>query len=203
MMRDKLSFIGGAKQIAKSKSMEVFIMIRPANWNDLEAIENSYNEHFQYELEHGAFTVFKKNVYPTRKDAEKAIQNNSLYVFTKEKELYGSIIIDDIQPSEYENICWKMQCDDKEIMVIHLLMVRPSMSGNGVASSLIEYAVELAKQNSCKVLRLDTGSQNIPAVSLYRKMGFEIAAAASKKVGDVIAHDNHLFLEKIVRKHLA
>ena len=118
MMRDKLSFIGGAKQIAKSKSMEVFIMIRPANWNDLEAIENSYNEHFQYELEHGAFTVFKKNVYPTRKDAEKAIQNNSLYVFTKEKELYGSIIIDDIQPSEYENICWKMQCDDKEIMVI-------------------------------------------------------------------------------------
>ena len=31
-----------------------------------------------------------------------------------------------------------------------------------------------------------------------QKNGFEIIASASKKVGDVIAHKNHLFLEKIL-----
>ena len=83
-------------------------------------------------------------------------------------------------------------------MVIHLLMVRPSMSGKGIASSLIKFTTELAQKNSCRALRLDTGSQNIPALSLYQKNGFEIIASASKKVGDVIAHKNHLFLEKIL-----
>ena len=47
-------------------------------------------------------------------------------------------------------------------------------------------------------LRLDTGIQYIPALSLYQKNGFEIIASASKKVGDVIVHKNHLFLEKIL-----
>ena len=74
----------------------------------------------------------------------------------------------------------------------------PSMSGKGIASSLIKFATELAQKNSCRALRLDTGSQNIPALSLYQKNGFEIIASASKKVGDVIAHKNHLFLEKIL-----
>ncbi len=176
-------------------------MIRPANTDDIEAIENAYNEHFEYELAHGAFTVFKKNVYPTRKDAENALKNNSLYVYIRENELCGSIIMDDKQPSEYRNICWSSRCGDKEVMVIHLLMVRPSMSGKGIAASFVKYAIELAESNSCKALRLDTGSQNIPAVSLYRKMGFEIVATAPMKVGDVIAHDNHLFLEKILREN--
>lgn len=171
-------------------------MIRSANINDIKSIENSYDEHFQHELEHGAFTVFKKGVYPTRKDAEKAISNHSLYVYENESEICGSMIIDDIQPSEYRDIRWKIECTDNEIMVIHLLMVRPSMSGKGIASSLINHAVELAEENSCMALRLDTGSQNIPAISLYKKMGFEIAATASKRVGGVIAHNDHLFLEK-------
>lgn len=143
-------------------------MIRPANTNDMEAIENAYNEHFEYELEHGAFTVFKKNVYPTRKDAENALKNHSLYVYVRESEVCGSIVIDNKQPSEYRNICWKSRCLDKEVMVIHLLMVRPSMSGKGIATALIKYAIELAQSASCKALRLDTGSQNIPAVCIER-----------------------------------
>lgn len=49
-------------------------MIRQASFNDIVLIEDTYNEHFNHEIEHGAFTVFKKGVYPTRKDAEKAIK---------------------------------------------------------------------------------------------------------------------------------
>lgn len=81
-------------------------------------------------------------------------------------------------------------------MVIHLLLVRPSMAGKGIASSLVRYAVELARNDSCKVLRLDTGSQNIPAISLYKKLGFQVVAIASMKVGTVIEQSGHLFFEK-------
>lgn len=173
-------------------------MIRKANFNDIEFIEDTYNEHFAHEIESGAYTVFKKGVYPTRKDAEKAINDGTLYVYEENYNIAGSIIIDRVQPKEYAEIAWEkaLKCD--EAMVIHLLIVRPSMTGKGIASSLLGYAIELARNNSCKALRLDTGGQNIPAVSLYKKSGFQIVATASMKVGNAIEHSGHLFLEKVL-----
>ena len=35
-------------------------MIRKAILKDVNSIEDTYNEHFQYELNHTAFTVFRK-----------------------------------------------------------------------------------------------------------------------------------------------
>ena len=117
-------------------------------------------------------------------------------MYEKAGSIAGSIIIDKVQPTEYAGIVWGQTLIDDEVMVIHLLMVRPSMAGNGIASSLVRYAMEMAKNNSCKALRLDTGSQNIPAVSLYKKLGFRVVSTASMKVGNAIAHKGHLFLEK-------
>lgn len=173
-------------------------MIRKATFDDIKLIEDTYNEHFIYEIDYGAFTVFKKGVYSTARDAEKAIKNESLYVFEKNNDIAGSVIVDKVQPTEYREISWGMVLKSDEVMVIHLLLVRPSMTGKGVASSLVTYAIELAKQNSCNALRLDTGSQNIPAVSLYKKLGFQVIATASMKVGNVIEHSGYLFLEKIL-----
>ena len=119
-------------------------------------------------------------------------------MYEKAGSIAGSIIINKIQPTEYAGIVWGQTLTDDEVMVIHLLMVRPSMAGNGIATSLVKYAMEMAKNNSCKALRLDTGSQNIPAVSLYKKLGFQIVATISMKVGNTIAHKEHLFLEKVL-----
>lgn len=171
-------------------------MIRRATYDDIGLIEDIYNEHFAYEMEHGAFTVFKKGVYPTRKDAEKAVSAGTLYVYEEQGNIAGSIIVDQVQPEEYRDIPWKRPLGREEVMVIHLLMVRPSMAGRGIASALVQYALEFAKSSACKAVRLDTGKQNIPAVSLYQKLGFQIAASAPMKVGSAIGHSGHLFLEK-------
>ena len=173
-------------------------MIRKATFNDIELIEDTYNEHFKHEMEHGAFTVFKKGIYPTRKDAEKAVDNGTLYVYEENNNIAGSMIVDKIQPAEYKEIVWEQTLANDEEMVIHLLMVRPDKTGKGIATSLVRYAMELAEKSSCKVLRLDTGSQNIPALSLYKKLGFQIVAAASMNVGNAIEHSGHLFLEKLL-----
>ncbi len=81
-------------------------MIRKATFNDIELIEDTYNEHFQHEIEHKTFTVFKKGVYPARKDADKAITAGTLYVYEKDNNIAGSIIIDNVQPNEYKEIAW-------------------------------------------------------------------------------------------------
>lgn len=173
-------------------------MIRKAAFDDIELIVDTYNEHFRYEDEHGAVTVFRKGVYPTEQDAEKAVNAGTLYVYEDNGNIAGSVIVDDVQPPEYEKIAWLNPFTRNEVMVIHLLLVRPSMKGNGIATSLIRYAVELAKKDLRKAIRLDTGSQNIPALELYKKLGFQIAAVSTMKVGGVIGHSEHLFLEKIL-----
>ena len=64
-------------------------MIRKAILKDVNSIEDTYNEHFQYELNHTAFTVFKKGVYPTKDDAERAIYAGALFVY----EENGTIVV--------------------------------------------------------------------------------------------------------------
>lgn len=173
-------------------------MVRRAVIADINSIEEGYQEHFSHERAHGAYTVFKEGVYPTRKDAEKALRNDSLYVYEESGIVLGSIILDGRQPDEYRKIAWPSRAADEQVNVIHLLVVRPCASGKGIGSSLINYVLEVARQRSCIAVRLDTGEQNIPAVSLYKKLGFRLAAASSIKVGDVIPHKRHLFFEKIL-----
>lgn len=69
-------------------------MIRKAILKDVNSIEDTYNEHFQYELNHTAFTVFKKGVYPTKDDAERAIMLVlCLYMKKTEQLLEVSLLI--------------------------------------------------------------------------------------------------------------
>lgn len=82
-------------------------MIRKAILKDVNSIEDTYNEHFQYELNHTAFTVFKKGFYPTKDDAERAIYAGALFVYEENGTIVGSIIIDKVQPIEYATIPWK------------------------------------------------------------------------------------------------
>lgn len=173
-------------------------MIRRAVIGDLEEIEETYREHFAHEKKYGAYTVFQEGIYPTRADAEKALQAQSLYVFAENKRVLGSIILDDRQPEEYKGIDWKHQAAEDTVSVIHLLMVRPCMAGKGIGSALVKYALDMAKARARTAVRLDTGEQNAPAVALYKKLGFQLIAASSMKVGGAIPHKRHLFFQKVL-----
>ena len=171
-------------------------MIRPAAEKDLDGIEESYREHFQHEREHGAYTVFREGVYPTRRAAEEALRAGTLYVYEEDGAVLGSVILDGRQPEEYRSVNWPSGAAADKVRVIHLLMVRPRAAGKGVGTALVRYAEGEAARAACTALRLDTGAQNTPAVSLYQKLSFQLAAAASMKVGGAIPHGGHLFFEK-------
>ena len=171
-------------------------MIRKAVSQDIEQIENSYTELLLYEKEHGAHTVWQLGVYPTRSTAEKALAEDTLYVMEQDGEICASIIANKVQPEEYDRVCWKYQAEADEVLVIHLLCVRPSKAGQGIGGALVQFVVENAKSMNCKSVRLDTGSQNKPAVALYTKLGFELAGTGTMAIGGMISHGNHLFYER-------
>lgn len=175
-------------------------MIRKAVLQDIEQIENSYTELLLHEQEYGAFTVWQLGVYPTRETAEKSFANGSLYVMEENGEICASIIINKIQPAEYGNIKWKCNARADEVLVIHLLCVRPSQAGRGIGKAMVQFAIDEGKRLNCKAVRLDTGEQNKPAVALYKKMGFELAGTADMDIGGIISHKNHLFFERCLEK---
>lgn len=170
-------------------------MIRQARDEDLEQIEETYNEHFAHELTHTAYTIFKRGIYPTRRTARDALKEGALHVYENAGQIAGSIIVNEKMPPEYAHVPWNIP---GRAMVIHLLMVRPRMAGKGVASALVDHALRLAQKHSCAAVRLDTGSQNAPAVALYKKLGFRITASGSMRVGGAVPHAAHLFLERAV-----
>ena len=171
-------------------------MIRKAMLQDIDQVEQSYTELLLHEKKYGAYTVWELGVYPTRETAEKSQETGSLYVLEQDGEICGSVIANQNQPEEYEGVNWKFPALPDQVLVIHLLCVRPSKAGKGVGKDLVQYIIEEGKRRNCKAVRLDTGSQNKPAVALYEKLGFELAGTGNMAIGGVIAHDGHLFFEK-------
>lgn len=175
-------------------------MIRKALLQDIDQVEKGYTELLLHEREHGAYTVWELGVYPTRETAEKGFETGSLYVMERDGEILASIIANQIQPEEYGHIDWKYPARQDEVLVIHLLCVRPSKAGGGIGRAMVEFAIEEGKRQSCRVVRLDTGKQNKPAVHLYTKIGFQLAASSPMAIGGIIAHDDHLFFEYRIEK---
>lgn len=174
-------------------------MIRKATRQDIDQIEASYTELLLYEQEHTAYTVWQAGVYPTRETAETSLANESLYVMEQDGAICASIILNRIQPAEYSHIPWRCHARPDEVLVIHLLCVRPSKAGKGIGKSMVRFAIEEGRRTGCRTVRLDTGAQNKPAAALYQKLGFTLAGTAeTMRVGGLIAHHNHLFFEKSI-----
>ena len=166
-------------------------MIRAATAADLDVIVSGYQAHFAHEREHGAYTVFQEGVYPTRAHAEAALQAQGLYVYTSENQVLASLILHAAQPAEYQNINWSSAAPPEQTWVLHLLMVHPSLAGQGIGARLVRYGLDLAAAHGCTAVRLDTGAQNLPAVALYQKLGFQLVAQSDMQVGGAIVHTNH------------
>lgn len=175
-------------------------MIRKALAEEIDQVESGYTELLLYEQTHEAYTVWKLGVYPTRKTAEKSFQEGNLYVMEQDGEICASMILNRIQPEEYGNIRWKYDAQPGEVLVLHLLCVRPSKAGCGIGKEMVQFAINEGKRLKCSVIRLDTGAQNKPAVALYKKVGFTLAGTGSMDIGGLISHKSHLFFEKYIEK---
>ncbi|MFR0575153.1 hypothetical protein ACLUWS_07955 [Bifidobacterium boum] len=66
-----------------------------------------------------------RNIYPTRKTAEDALERKDLFIMEDEGKIVAVAIINQIQADEYKYATWKHSAKDNEIMVLHGLAVDP------------------------------------------------------------------------------
>ena len=147
-------------------------MIRKATFNDLDAVEQLYNETHDAEEAGIITTGWKRTVYPVRATAQAALERDDLFVMEADGRIIGSGIINQIQVDVYEGAPWKYPVPDDQVCVLHTMMISPAEFGKGYAREFLQFYEEYALEHGCTELRIDTNARNKAARAMYRKHGY-------------------------------
>lgn len=168
-------------------------MIRKATSSDVYAVAEGYRELLEYEEKNGGNSNWVKDLYPTITVAEEAEREGTLYVFEDDGNVRGSVILNHFQPDGYKNMRWSIEAEGKDVLVVHTLCIPPSAAGRGYGRKMMEFAFDLAKELKCKTIRLDTYTGNVPAVSLYERLGYRLVGETSFMLQGLIEEELKIF----------
>lgn len=147
-------------------------MIRIAALQDLDRIDEIYNE-IHTETEAGRVqTGWMRGVYPTRDIAEESIRLREMYVMERDGEIVACARINRYQGPEYNGASWSFDVDADDVLVLHTLVVSPKCKGRGCGTEFVAYYEDMARRLGMKALRIDTQAMNLPARALYKKLGY-------------------------------
>lgn len=147
-------------------------MIREGTELDLAAAERIYEAVLDHQAATVNYTNWEKGVYPTRADAQGALEAGTFYVMEEDGRVVGVANLNHIQPQEYAKLEWAYPGEGEEVLVIHTLCIPPEESGKGYARQFVAFAEDLGRRQGCRTLRLDTYEGNAPAIALYTKLGY-------------------------------
>ena len=152
-------------------------MIRKAKKEDIERVVEIYDHIHDAEEKGAIFVGWNRKIYPTKKTAEAAVDRDDLYVMIDDvsDEMVATAIINKIQVDVYKDANWKFNAQDDEVMVLHTLIVDPNKKNKGYGRKFVEFYENLAKDNGCKVLRIDTNEKNTNARQFYKKINYREA----------------------------
>lgn len=149
------------------------IEIRLGTEEDIDALAKLYddlNDHLERTTN---YPGWKKGIYPTREDAEAGIKEGCLYVATCDEKIVASEILRHKPEPAYLAAKWRKDVEYDYVLVVYTFVVSPAHHGQGIAKKMLDFAAEQARAMNIKSLRLDVYEKNTPAISLYKKCGFQ------------------------------
>lgn len=159
--------------------MDTTLTFRLATQQDIDALEQFYNNINDYLAVTVNYTGWRKGIYPARQDAEAAIDEGALFIAEEQQELIGSLILRHTPEPAYRTASWQAKLDDRDVLVIYTFAVLPEKLGQGVGQRMLEFAESYAKQHRIQALRLDVYEGNFPAIHLYERCGFRHTGTVS------------------------
>lgn len=148
------------------------MIIRKAEEDQYQAVMDLYYEIIDGMYGRNDSAGWKKDIYPEPDFVAESIQKGDLYIGLEDDEVIASMVLNHEYNEAYKEYDWPTKADDSEITVIHILGVHPSQMGRGVAKQLVRFAIEHARENGQKAIRLDVLKGNLRAEKLYPDVGF-------------------------------
>lgn len=150
--------------------------IRKASSTEIDAIVQIYDLIHRLEEEGQISIGWNREIYPTKKTAEDALEDDSLFVMRIEDKVVAAAIINQLQPSGYNEVDWKFTANEDKVGVLHTLVVHPSCINLGLGKKFVSYFEKYCKELGYEVVRLDTQTKNIKPLKLYPKLGYTLTA---------------------------
>ncbi|MGF7141690.1 ribosomal protein S18 acetylase RimI-like enzyme [Anaerotaenia torta] len=138
--------------------------------NELEVLYDDLNDYLE---RHTNFPGWRKGIYPVRETAMEGIKEDNLFVIKEDGRIIGSVILRQEPEPAYSQANWKINLEYKEIFVIYTFAVHPLYLKQGVGKALMEFIIQYSRDLKLKAIRLDVYEKNTPAISLYKKYGFQ------------------------------
>jgi len=110
--------------------------------------------------------------YPMRSQFVSDIEKRAYHVITLDDAIVGGVAVFDYEP-DYETLLDGHWRHDGPYLVVHRLVVNPSVQGQGLGRRLLGYVEELAKQKNITMIRLDTHDKNAPMIRILAQLGYE------------------------------
>lgn len=171
--------------------------IRKGIKSDIEQLAQLYddlNDHLNNNINYPGWI---KGVYPVCEDAVNGISNENLYVAEQNNKIVGSIILSHKPESAYHKVKWNIDSAYSDVFVVHTFVVHPSYLKLGIGTQLLDFATQLSIIEHIKSIRLDVYENNIPAIKLYEKCGFQYVDAVDLGLG-AYGLDRFMLYEKIL-----
>lgn len=149
------------------------IIIELGKPNDIDELEQLYNDLNDYLAKGINYPGWIKDIYPIRQNAIDGITNSNLYIARHNKKIVGSIILSHEPESAYYNAKWAFESDYLDVFVVHTFAIHPDFLKCGIGKTLIDFSVEHSVKAQVKSIRLDVYEKNTPAIKLYEKCGFK------------------------------
>jgi len=147
-------------------------MIRKARAADISAIAAIYDRLHDAEEAGQAVIGWVRGVYPTQATARAALDRGDLFVMEQADKIVGAAIINQTQVPEYYGAPWQYPASDSEVMVLHTLTIDPNTAGKGYGKAFVAFYEQYARENGCRVLRIDTNQRNARARKMYAGLGY-------------------------------
>ncbi len=147
-------------------------MIRKAQAQDLDAVEEIYRRIHAAQARGEITTGWVSGIYPVRATAEAALERGDLFVLEEAGEICAAAVINQLQVDVYAGAPWAYAAEDSEVCVLHTLTVLPRLRGRGLGKAFVAFYEDYARRNGWPELRMDTNARNTAARGLYAKLGY-------------------------------
>ncbi len=149
------------------------VNLTKATMGDFDAIIAFYDEVMERTPNIYEYALWKKDKHPTADGIKAYIDEGSLYLYKENGSIVGAMAFPMYQGEDYHPVEWVFPLKDDEVAVIHIFAVHPDCQGKGIGARMVKAAIELARKNGRKNVRLDTLASNLPAQHLYKSLGFQ------------------------------
>ena len=154
------------------------LTFRKATSDDLDDIVRIYDKSHDAEEAGLTTTGWKRGIYPVRSVAEASLERGDMYVAELTDEdhpdpwVIATGVINQIQVDVYADCDWIYKGPDDDVSVLHTLSVDPDARGRGAGPAFVRFWEDLAAEEGCSILRIDTNALNKRARRMYAGLGY-------------------------------